>query len=98
MYADGTLETDPGFQMSALGFVMTFLIASLTGIAGGSLRVRVTGLAWQQLADGDPVQPVEVGPVSRVPTPAPDHRTGLRQSHRQPTKIRGNRSGGGVID
>lgn len=53
------------FQVStALGFVMTFLIASLTGIAGGAPFTALQILFVNLVMDGPPAMSIGVDPVS----------------------------------
>jgi Ca2+-transporting ATPase len=53
------------FQVStALGFVMTFLIASLTGIAGGTPFTALQILFVNLVMDGPPAMSIGVDPVS----------------------------------
>jgi Ca2+-transporting ATPase len=63
------------FQVStALGFVMTFLVASLTGIAGGAPFTALQILFVNLVMDGPPAMSIGVDPVSpdamqRAPRP-----------------------------
>ncbi|MDG4828190.1 HAD-IC family P-type ATPase [Solwaraspora sp. WMMD1047] len=64
------------FQVStALGFVLTFLVASLTGIAGGTPFTALQILFVNLIMDGPPAMSIGVDPVSpdamhRPPRPA----------------------------
>ena len=73
------------FQVStALGFVMTFLIASLTGIAGGAPFTALQILFVNLVMDGPPAMSIGVDPVSadamtRPPRPAGDRILNLQR-------------------
>jgi Ca2+-transporting ATPase len=64
------------FQLStALGFVLTFLVASITGIAGGARFTALQILFVNLIMDGPPAMSLGVDPVSpdarrRPPRPA----------------------------
>ena len=67
------------FQVStAFGFVLTFLVASMTGIAGGAPFAAVQILFVNLVMDGPPAMSLGVNPVShdamrRPPRPAGEH-------------------------
>ena len=69
---------DSRFQVStALGFVLTFLVASLTGLAGGAPFTALQILFVNLVMDGPPAMSLGVDPVSpdamtRRPGPVPN--------------------------
>ncbi|HXV92178.1 MAG TPA: HAD-IC family P-type ATPase, partial [Pseudonocardia sp.] len=63
------------FQLStALGFVLTFLVASLTGIAGGAPFTALQILFVNLVMDGPPAMSLGVDPVSRDAMGRPPRR------------------------
>nr|MDT0663252.1 cation-translocating P-type ATPase [Micromonospora sp. DSM 115978] len=72
------------FQVStALGFVLTFLVASLTGIAGGTPFTALQILFVNLVMDGPPAMSLGVDPVSPDAMRRPPRPTGERILNRR---------------